>query len=123
MIFSGMGGHIRELTTHCPAPPSDPNRRRNVAVAVAATAAVLLVALAALLGGPGRRRDGLLQADLDDIAHRATFCGAFDDPVQCLRDHISSRHRYWTAKEVREELWTTMKGLAELEVSPCPPLA
>lgn len=83
-------------------------------------AAAALLVCAALVGSPGgqaSRSDSLRPDELAEIENRAKYCGVYDDPVQCLKDHIASQHRYWTAREVREELFKTMKGLAELEVS------
>ena len=87
---------------------------------IALAAAALLVACAALVGSPSR--SNVLRPDeLAEIENRAKFCGVYDDPVQCLKDHIASQHRYWTSREVREELFKTMKGLAELEVRDASP--
>jgi hypothetical protein len=96
---------------------------------IALAAAALLVACTALVGNPSSlsgRSDVLRPDELAEIENRAKFCGVYDDPVQCLKDHIASQHRYWTSREVREELFKTMKGLAELEVRdtfspPAPP--
>jgi hypothetical protein len=40
----------------------------------------------------------------------------FSDPAECERQRSDGVHKYWTHAEVREELWKTMKGLAELEL-------
>jgi hypothetical protein len=59
------------------------------------------------------------QDGTDDAAEGLSPCSGSDDPVECLERHRRSSHRYWTKGEVNEELYKTMKGLAELEVGIC----
>jgi hypothetical protein len=47
---------------------------------------------------------------------RCFFCSVFSDPAECERQRSDGVHKYWTQAELREELWKTMKGLAELEL-------
>lgn len=45
-----------------------------------------------------------------------TYCSVFADPAECERQRGSGQYKYWSAEEVKTELWKTMKALAELEL-------
>lgn len=52
----------------------------------------------------------------DNPASSDTYCSVFSDPAECEKQRSDGVHKYWTPAEIREELWKTMKGLAELEL-------
>ena len=60
-----------------------------------------------------------VNADLTPTTN--TYCSVFSDPAECEKQRGDTVHKYWTEPELRDELWKTMKGLAE--VTACRPLA
>ena len=65
--------------------------------------------------------DSSVRAELDLVNADAsptsnTYCSIFADPEECEQQKEGSEHKYWTKAEIRNELWNTMKGLAELEI-------
>ena len=57
------------------------------------------------------------QDDTGDLLGMPASCSDSEDAVDCIQSHQKSRHRYWMKSDVKEELFKTMKGLAELEVN------
>ena len=44
------------------------------------------------------------------------YCEIFSDPAECAQQKVEGIQKYWTAAELRHELWKTMSALAELEI-------
>lgn len=44
------------------------------------------------------------------------YCEVFSDPAECEQQRVEGVQKFWTAAELRHELWKTMSALAELEI-------
>jgi hypothetical protein len=54
--------------------------------------------------------------DAEKEPERNPYCSVFADPTECERQMQDGIYKTWSEDEVRQELWKTMKALAELEL-------
>ena len=54
--------------------------------------------------------------DSEKAPENNPYCSVFADPSECEKQMLDGVYRTWSPTEVRQELWTTMKALAELEL-------
>ena len=54
--------------------------------------------------------------DSEKAPENNPYCSVFADPSECEKQMLDGVYRTWTPTEVRQELWTTMKALAYLEM-------
>jgi len=115
-------------------PSTTAGRRRRwqqaggVALAVAA---LCLAASAEWSGMMGRGVQGLRRSvlsaadavegepdmiDAEKTPHQNPYCSVFADPSECEKQMQDGMYKTWSEDEVRQELWKTMKALAELEL-------
>jgi hypothetical protein len=77
-------------------------------------------------GGQGLRRSVLSAADAmegepdmidaEKTPHQNPYCSVFADPSECEKQMQDGMYKTWSEDEVRQELWKTMKAMAELEL-------
>ncbi len=76
--------------------------------------------------GGGLRRSVLSNADAmegepdmidaEKSPQQNPYCSVFADPSECEKQMQDGMYKTWSEDEVRQELWKTMKALAELEL-------
>ena len=54
--------------------------------------------------------------DAEAEPHRNPYCSVFADPADCEKEMQDGVYKTWNEDDVRQELWRTMKALAELEL-------
>ena len=54
--------------------------------------------------------------DAEKTPARNPYCSVFADPSECEKQMQDGIYKTWSEDQVRQELWKTMKALAELEV-------
>jgi len=54
--------------------------------------------------------------DAEKEPHQNPYCSVFADPSECQKQMQDGIYKTWSEDEVRQELWKTMKALAELEL-------
>ncbi|KAJ1469339.1 hypothetical protein T484DRAFT_1852079 [Baffinella frigidus] len=91
-------------------------RRRVVQAGLGAALALVCVAVAVSQWDSSRGRAELVTQGAPGETNPSAiddYCDLFSDPAECRAQRPKGKEAYWTHDEVKNELWRTMKALAE----------